>query len=448
MGQVSEIQIAPVNMTMTVGEERTFLATAYDATGNPVLTADFAWISTDLQVVTVRFDPTSPQVATVTAVGVGVAQIEARSGITIRSQSVIQVSAAPTPTVVLPDSVLPGAVTTSSLSQIARIDPQIFGTAVSCRVGGFVEEDLLVTTYTAIRGAESIGVTLPNGRRINDAQVAAYDVDANLAIIYVDRTDGGSLSVGNDGTSSQRVWSLAQPGCQQTVATNLQITAQRGGMTEVNRDLGQGQIGAPLINRDGEVVGVFTEGNQAVPASRIPGLIREARALVTSQALLSAEQVASRENHGYGSVAMRSDVLAASARVTPLEDWHWNELATEQRLPFTLTGPAGRYRVELLAGGQVLNTVTVEPQASTVTQTLLSRPVVAGGQTDRPSTPQIQSAGGGGFPVAVLLIGVVAAGGGAALLLGGGGDGGGGTPPPAPGPTTGGITIRIPIPGG
>jgi hypothetical protein len=195
-------------------------------------------------------------------------------------------------------------------------------------------------------------------------------------------------------------------------------------------------------------VGVVSEGNQVIRASRISSLISDARALVASGSLLTTAEVARRENHSYGAVALRSDVLAASARITPMEPWHWEDLETDQRLPYTLNGPIGRYRVQLVAGGEVLNTVTVEPQAGATTQTLLTRPVTAeAAGPAQPGTPQLQTQGGGGFPVALVVLGVAAAGGGAAFLLMGGGDeNGGGDPDPVP--STGSITIRIPIPGG
>jgi hypothetical protein len=447
LGQVSEIQIAPVTMTLTVGEQRTFLATAYDPTGNPVLTASFTWISTDLQVVTVTYDPASPQVATVTAVGPGVAQIEARSGGTVRSQAVIQVTAPQQAAPQLPDSVLPANVTTSTVSQVARIEPDIFGLNVSCRVGGFVASDLLLTTYRSIRGAQSLTVILSDGRRVENAQVAAYDVEDDLAILRVDGP-GTGIQMGSDATNGQWVWSLAQPGCQQTVAAGARVTGSANGRTQVNRDVGQSQMGAPVISRQGQLVGVVSEGNQVIRASRISSLISDARALVASGSLLTTAEVARRENHSYGAVALRSDVLAASARITPMEPWHWEDLETDQRLPYTLNGPIGRYRVQLVAGGEVLNTVTVEPQAGATTQTLLTRPVTAeAAGPAQPGTPQLQTQGGGGFPVALVVLGVAAAGGGAAFLLMGGGDeNGGGDPDPVP--STGSITIRIPIPGG
>jgi hypothetical protein len=64
--QVQDLQIAPVNITMTVGEERTFLATAYDQRGNPQVATGIGWISTDLDVVRVETDPSTPNVVTVT----------------------------------------------------------------------------------------------------------------------------------------------------------------------------------------------------------------------------------------------------------------------------------------------------------------------------------------------------------------------------------------------
>lgn len=451
--QVTEIQIAPVNLQLRVGEQRTFLATAYDARGNPLATSTLTWTSLNPSVVQIAFDPSTPNVVTVTAVGVGVAQIEARSG-TVRSQSVIQVVPAVNTPPALPDSVLPAAVVDATLPLVGRIEPSIFGASPACRVGGFVGPELLVTSYTAIRGADRLAVTLRSGRTIDNVLVATYDVNADVAILQVPGAGAGSLTPGSAPTTATRGWALGQPGCSATVPTPVQVAAGGSGL---DRQLGTGELGAPIVDRAGGLVAMGLGGTTARSIAALTPLINRARANAAAGTTTSPGAVADRENHRYGTVVVASDATGAQVRVTPLEAWQWPELATTGAAPLTFSGPVGRYRVELRVGGQTRASDTTQVAAGQSTQVALNLPVVA--QTPPRQPPgggggggQVAAGGGGGFPVAVLLVGLAAAGGGAFLLLGS--SKGDPTPPPPPSCTDnpnqagcpGAITITIPIP--
>lgn len=433
---ITELQIAPVNITMTVGESRTFLATAYDTRGNPLITSAIRWVSTNQNVVTVSFDPATPNVVTVEAVGAGVASIEA-SAAGVRSQTVIRVQGGgPGPITTTPGR-LPNDVMTSASSHLVRLDPEIFGSTASCRVGAFVAPDLVATSYTAIRGATGLRATLADGRTINDVSVAAYDLETDVALLRVSANHSEQLNRGSDPSANEQIWIVAQPDCNSTESESIQVSGRSGSFVTLGRDLGESYRGAPLVNSSGSMVAMAAAGSAGVPASQLGRLIAVARGNVTAGQLQSLDAVARRENHAYGSLALQSQTFGSSARVTPLEDWQWPELTRDARLPFTFTGPMGRYTVALVSGADVLSTVTAEIRPGTTNRIVLAPPVVAAEPEAQPPATQLGQPRSGGFPVPLAIAGGVGAAGVVALLLLGG-DGNGN------GDDTGSITITFP----
>ncbi len=78
--QVAEVQVAPVTVTMAVGERKELLASAYDSRGDNLATARFVWTSSNPGVVRVEEDPSMPGIAVLIGVAPGLANVEARSG--------------------------------------------------------------------------------------------------------------------------------------------------------------------------------------------------------------------------------------------------------------------------------------------------------------------------------------------------------------------------------
>jgi hypothetical protein len=431
---ISDLQIAPVNITMTVGESRTFLATAYDTRGNPLITSNIRWISTNQSVVRVTFDPATPNVVTVEAVGAGVASIEASVG-GVRSQTVIRVQGDGLGPITTEPTGLPSDIMASASSHVVRLDPEIFGVTASCRVGAFVEPDLVATSYSAIRGATGLRITLADGRTISDVSVAAYDLQTDVALLRVNANHSQKLNRDGDPSANQQIWLLAQPDCNTTQSESIPISGRSGSFVTLGRDLGESYRGAPLVNSSGTMVAIAAAGSAGVPASQLGRLVAVARANVTAGQLQGLEAVARRENHAYGSLALQSQTFGASARVSPLEDWQWPELNRNARLPFTYTGPMGRYTIALMSGADVLSTVTAEIRPGTTNRIVLAPPVVAEEPEAQPPATQLGQPRGGGFPIPLAIAGGVGAAGVVALLLLGG-----------DGPTddTGSITITFP----
>ena len=79
---IAELQIAPSTVEIDVGAREGVLVSAYDASGNVVLSTDFRWTSSNPDVVRVEPDPTTPNIAYVVGVAPGVAQVSVASGAT------------------------------------------------------------------------------------------------------------------------------------------------------------------------------------------------------------------------------------------------------------------------------------------------------------------------------------------------------------------------------
>jgi hypothetical protein len=88
--QVAEVQVAPVTVTMSVGERRELMADAYDARGDIVTTASFSWTSSDPGVVRVEEDTSLPGIAALLGLSEGIAAIEVRVG-SRRASAAVQV---------------------------------------------------------------------------------------------------------------------------------------------------------------------------------------------------------------------------------------------------------------------------------------------------------------------------------------------------------------------
>ena len=59
--QVAEIQVLPPDLSLTVGEQATVVATLFDQRGNPITAAvQLTWVSTNLAVATVSFNTAAP----------------------------------------------------------------------------------------------------------------------------------------------------------------------------------------------------------------------------------------------------------------------------------------------------------------------------------------------------------------------------------------------------
>ncbi len=253
-------------------------------------------------------------------------------------------------------------------------------------------------------------------------RVAAYDAPSDLAVLHVPVQRTGDLSVGGDPSEDDYVWIVGQPNCQSTQTRRARIAdAPSSGPLRLSQTFGRGQLGAPVINRDGAIVGLASGGSSAIRATDVASITNQARRNLAGGSLLTAVQVAQAEQHLYGSVALRSNMTNATARISPLEDWHWPELAQQSTLPFTFSGPQGRYRIQLVASGAVQNSTTMTIEGGVFNRQLLTPSILAQQETpvEEPQPPgaQISQQGGGGGSGAIIAVVALLAGGGAAAAF-------------------------------
>jgi hypothetical protein len=276
---------------------------------------------------------------------------------------------------------------------------------------------------------------LPEGRRVTDVMVAAYDLDANVAVLKIPETFPDSLIVGEPTVDAPFLWTFTHPNCEDATATRVEVLNRSDDELLLNPPIPSAHQGGPALLASGDVVGLTDDSTTAVNAQNAAAIIELARTNIASRQLVSAGDVARRELHLYGAVTIQSDVADATARVTPLESWHWPELARTDIVPFTFFGPTGRYTVELQGtGGALVDEFTI---LSGITGAYNAR------LADLIAQAPVEVSGGGGFPMPVAIGGgVVAAGALVFLLAGGGGENGNGN---GNGQIeTGQITIRLP----
>lgn len=324
-----------------------------------------------------------------------------------------------------------------TFQNVAPLSVRRFGSAPSCVAATFMTRDgLLLTSYQAIRGADVISAD-PASANI---RVAAYDVAGDLAVLHVPTTRTDSIVPAAAIADGQSAWGVRFANCRTPSETRVRVSqwADRpSGALLLSDAPAEAVPGSPLVDVSGRLTGVWTGGTSAAPAPRAVALLEQARRNVAQGQLLAISEVSRRENHAFGSIIISADLVGATARVRPLESWHWAGLQSSGTAPFTFAGPMGRYRAEVTGPGDARREqdFTIRPGVQDRLQVVLrSVAVVPGAPTSVPpkkksKKPWILAGVGGGAALV------------AAMALGGGG--GGSTPPPPA--TTGTITASIPV---
>lgn len=321
----------------------------------------------------------------------------------------------------------------SVADRLVRLTAHRFGTEPSCGVAFFADSmGLLLTTYQAIRGAQRLEVLSSGGRDLSDrTQVASYSTSADLAVLHTEGELLGSVPLGSRAAAGDMVSAWGYDDSMRARDSPVSISSSDGPLphslytTDVRIRC---RAGGPLIDRTGAAVGIVALQDAAIPISSARPLLAAARQSVVTRRLLTVAQVAGTENHLYGSALLEADVPESLVRVRPLESWHWPDLADEHRLPFTFSGPMGRYEVDFMTQGRVQSRSTFEIRPGVSIQVRLFPGAVAGG--------------GGGKKLPWVLGVLGAAGAGTAVLIAGGAGGADGDPPAPTLP--GAITVMFP----
>ncbi|MCC7000595.1 MAG: PEGA domain-containing protein [Gemmatimonadaceae bacterium] len=329
----------------------------------------------------------------------------------------------------------------------AALNVTRFGIGVpACAAAASVGGRFLVTSYSAIRGADNLGASFAGTSAGDGIRVAAHDVSSDLAVLLLPAPRPDSLRVATTVIDGQAAWGVGLTQCRTPSDTRAVVEewAQRPlGALRLSETIAQGVAGSPLVDYQGRLLGVFTHARAAQAAPAVTPLLEQARRNLAAQQTLTLGELARRENHAFGVVAVTADVLGATAKLTPRENWHLPTDGTTGPAPLTYSGPMGRYTLETSAPGVPAKTqdITIRPGETVRVQVML-RTAIA--QTPNNTLPPAGTVKKGGVPkwvwIAVLGGGAAAA---AALGGGGGGSSGGGG---GGGSQTGGIIITVPNP--
>ncbi len=140
---------------------------------------------------------------------------------------------------------------------------------------GFIISDdgYIITNQHVIDGAESIKVTVPGYDQPFTAQLVGEDYDLDLSVIKIDGSNYPTLTLGNSDQMrvGQAVMAIGQPyGLDHTVTTGV-ISAKGRPITIEDRNyqnliqtdaaINPGNSGGPLLNMQGQVIGINTAVN-------------------------------------------------------------------------------------------------------------------------------------------------------------------------------------------
>ena len=190
-----------------------------------------------------------------------------------------------------------GATERTVLAGLARVDPQQ-PSGASCKVGAFAAgQGLLLASYQAIRGASALALQLSDGRVAPErVRIAAYSVNAALAVLSVGAPRADSLSVSLALTSGTPLWAAHFPACGDTPAlARVSVASATGDSIRLVQDVqGAEQFGV-LVTASGALAGVLTGPRSARSLAGATSLLAAARSNLASGTLLTANEVAQRE---------------------------------------------------------------------------------------------------------------------------------------------------------
>ena len=156
--------------------------------------------------------------------------------------------------------------------------------------GFFISRDgKIVTNYHLIKGARKVAVKLKNGSAFLPRRIVNLDPDKDIAVIAIETSSPTYFTMGNSNAVivGQRVLTIGNPqGLESTVSDGLvsSVRVNDLGMKvfQVSVPLSNGSSGGPLIDLNGEVIGITTASmadgqnlNFAVPINYVRILLRK-----------------------------------------------------------------------------------------------------------------------------------------------------------------------------
>lgn len=128
----------------------------------------------------------------------------------------------------------------------------------------YSDDGYIVTNYHVVKRASDIDVLFSDGARVDAALIGADTVN-DIALLHVDRTGLHELEFGNsnDVKIGEKVIAVGNPlGLSFSVtegiisAKDRVIKSGAAGLIQIDAPVNPGNSGGPLLNTDGEVVGI------------------------------------------------------------------------------------------------------------------------------------------------------------------------------------------------
>ncbi len=251
-----------------------------------------------------------------------IAPADGESGTGVMSLADVDVAA-------VADKVGPSTVTITSI-----IDGQVYGTGTGVII---TEDGEIITNAHVVQGADTVRVRLAGETEPRDAEVLASDAPNDLALLRIDAAGlpAATIAAPDDVRVGEPVvaigFALALDGGA-SVTTGVVSALDRtlvtemgalGGLVQTDAAISSGNSGGPLVNADGEVIGINTAvatGNSTRSASNV-GFAISARTLLSEIDTLRAAAGGDEPVEGFLGVAIedRDDGGAGAviAEVTP-----------------------------------------------------------------------------------------------------------------------------------
>jgi S1-C subfamily serine protease len=192
--------------------------------------------------------------------------------------------------------------------------------------GFFVGPDLFVTNHHVVNGGLRSTIVRPRGVRYAVAGVTAIDRRADLVVLKTTRQSDAYLPLA---TTTPQIGDAiavygAPLGVTGTLSTGIISAAPEadGAPLQISAPISHGSSGSPVVNADGDVVGVATSFNAlgqalnyAIPAPRLSALLRQAGDV---QPLIAASRGAGDDRERNDLIGpVRSAIISADQDETP-----------------------------------------------------------------------------------------------------------------------------------
>ncbi|MDH5198460.1 MAG: hypothetical protein OEY20_14555, partial [Gemmatimonadota bacterium] len=183
-------------------------------------------------------------------------------------------------------------------AQVARLSVWRFGRGPTCAAGFYAGTAYFVTTYDAIKGADSAVVTRSDGTKVENRviRVVGFDTTANVAILKLP-THRDSLPLSPVlSRRGQWVFPLAFTDCNAGTLNNRAVRVALGDdPIELAESTAGAQLGAAVVDSTGAVLGLMFRGDRAIPAATLATHLEDARQRDRAGQLLTLATLAQQQ---------------------------------------------------------------------------------------------------------------------------------------------------------